>query len=79
MIVEAFADKAGDASTRAADLATRRADHVRNILVAAGLPADRITAASGDPRDKRGPGAPQVVMTVQSQTARNAEPGGASP
>jgi len=72
VIVEAWPDKATDSSPRATDLAARRAEHVREILVSVGLPADRITAASGDPNDKRGPNPPQVVITVQAQSGRTA-------
>jgi OOP family OmpA-OmpF porin len=71
VIVEAWPDKATDASAKATDLASQRAEQVRRILASAGLPADRITAASGDPREKRGPKAPQIVITVQPQTGRS--------
>jgi outer membrane protein OmpA-like peptidoglycan-associated protein len=64
VIVEAYADRQGDQSTRALDLAGARASAVKELLVNAGLPADRITAAAGDPSAKRAPGAPQIEVTA---------------
>src|SRR5262249_15135228 len=53
VIIEAYGDRAGDASAKAVDLAGRRAASIKAALVAAGLPADRITAATGDLAAKR--------------------------
>ncbi|XXU33487.1 OmpA family protein [Sorangium sp. So ce1000] len=64
VIVEAYADRQGDQSTRALDLAGARASAVKELLANAGLPADRITAAAGDPSAKRAPGAPQIEVTA---------------
>ncbi len=65
VIVEAWADRSSDASPRALDLAAKRADAARRVLAAAGIPLDRITAAAGDPAQKRAADAPQLEITVQ--------------
>jgi outer membrane protein OmpA-like peptidoglycan-associated protein len=65
IIVEGFADRPGDESPRSMDLAEKRAQAVKAALVAAGLPEDHISAATGDPNEKRPPGAAQFDITVQ--------------
>lgn len=49
VIVEAYGDKRGDTSKAEEDLAVRRAVAIRDVLVKAGIPTDKITAAVGDP------------------------------
>lgn len=67
IVVEGYADRSGDESPRAVELAEKRALAVKAALVAAGLPEDRISAATGDPSEKRGPTAPQFEITVQRE------------
>ena len=68
VIVEAYPDRAGDGSNRALELAGKRADAVKAVLVDAGVPGDKITAATGDPSVKRPAGAPGVEVTVRRAT-----------
>ncbi|MFS8070905.1 MAG: thrombospondin type 3 repeat-containing protein, partial [Byssovorax sp.] len=70
VIIEAFPDRAGDTSLAAVDLAARRADALKSVFVAAGLPADKIVAAAGDLALERAADAPQIEIT-----ARRAAPG----
>lgn len=64
IIVEAYPDRPGDGSAAAVALADKRATAVRDIFVAAGIPADRITPATGDPTTRRAPDAPLIEVTV---------------
>jgi len=64
VIIEAYADRAGDTSPRGLDLAGRRALAIKTVLVAAGLAEDHIVAAAGDPALKRPPGAPPFDITA---------------
>lgn len=64
IIIEAYGDRSGDSSDAATQLADKRATAVKQALVAAGLPADRITATTGDLLAKRNAGAPQIEITV---------------
>lgn len=64
IIIEAYADRPNDASDAAQLLAGNRADAIRAILVSEGLPAERITAAAGDPGIKRPAGAASVDVHV---------------
>ncbi|WP_438032297.1 OmpA family protein [Sorangium sp. So ce204] len=81
VIVEAYADRQGDQSARALELAGARASAVKELLATAGLPADRITAAAGDPSSKRAPGAPQIEVTATRARRSEGAPGapGAAP
>lgn len=63
VIVEAYAD-AQIANPRNEKLAGERADAVKAAFVAAGIPGDRITAAAGDPTEKRPPGAASIEVQV---------------
>ncbi|MDC0743366.1 OmpA family protein [Polyangium mundeleinium] len=65
IVIEGYADRTGDESPKALGLAEKRAIAVKDALVAAGLPADRITAATGDPGEKRAANVPQFEITVQ--------------
>ncbi len=65
IVIEAYPDRDGDASSRALDLAAARASTARDVFVAAGIPVSRITAAAGDPAAKRPSGAPLVDVTVE--------------
>ena len=65
IVIEGYADRAGDESAKGQETAEKRAIVVKNALVAAGLPADRITAATGDPGEKRAANVPQFEITVQ--------------
>lgn len=65
VIVEGYADRAGDTSAKAADLAEKRALAVKAAFVTAGIGGDIITAASGDPAAKRAAGAPAFDVTVR--------------
>ena len=67
IIVEAQPDRPGDASPRALELAAARAEAVKALLVAGGIPADVITAAAG----AAGAGArpPAVEITVRRKAA----------
>jgi outer membrane protein OmpA-like peptidoglycan-associated protein len=64
VIIEAYGDRPGDQSAAAAALADKRATAVKGVLVATGLPADRITAATGDPTAPRAASAPLIEVTV---------------
>jgi outer membrane protein OmpA-like peptidoglycan-associated protein len=64
VIVEAFADRSGDSSDAAVALADKRASAVKAIFAAHGIPADKITAATGDLASKRPAGAPLIEVTV---------------
>ncbi len=65
VILEAFPDRPGDTSLNAVDLAARRAEALKAVLIAAGLPADRIVAAVGDLSLKRAADAPQIEITAR--------------
>jgi len=65
VIIEAYADRQGDKSTRAADLADKRALAVKAAFVAAGIPEGIVQAASGDPSIKRPAGSSSFDVTVQ--------------
>ena len=65
VVIEAFPDRAGDTSLTAVDLAARRADALKAIFVAAGLPAQSVIAAAGDLSLKRAAGAPQIEITAR--------------
>lgn len=65
IIIEGYADRSGDESPRATALAEQRALAVKAILIAAGLPAERVAAAAGDPSEKRTPTAAHFEITVQ--------------
>ena len=64
VIVEGYADRAGDTSVKALELAALRAMAVKEIFVASGIPAALVTAAAGDPLAKRAPAAPAFDLTV---------------
>ena len=64
VILEAYPDRSGDGSTRGMETAAARADAAKQILTAAGIPAEVITPAAGDPTLKRPAGAPQIEITV---------------
>jgi outer membrane protein OmpA-like peptidoglycan-associated protein len=77
VVIEGFPDRAGDTSLKAVDLAARRADAVKAIFVAAGLPAQSVVAAAGDLSLKRAADAPQIEITarrVARQTKLRASP-----
>jgi outer membrane protein OmpA-like peptidoglycan-associated protein len=65
IVIEAFPDRSGDTSLKAVDLAARRAEALRGVFVAAGLPADKIVAAAGDLSLKRASDAPQIEITAR--------------
>ena len=65
IIVEAYPDRPGDSSNRGLELATKRSEAVKAVLVEAGIPQDKITAATGDPSAKRPTGAAGIEVTVQ--------------
>jgi outer membrane protein OmpA-like peptidoglycan-associated protein len=65
VVIEAFADRPGDASLGAVDLAARRAAALKAALVTAGIPADKIVAAAGDPGLKRAANAPQFEINAR--------------
>jgi hypothetical protein len=65
VIVEGYADRQGDTSAKAADLAEKRALAVKAAFVAAGISGEIITAASGDPGVKRPANAPAFDVTVK--------------
>lgn len=64
VIVEAYGDRPGDGSPAALALADKRATAVKGALAAAGVPADRITAATGDLAARRAANAPQIEITA---------------
>ena len=64
ILIEAYADQAGDESPQATALAGRRADAARAKLLELGLPAERINAAAGDPGEKQGRDVHALVFTV---------------
>ena len=65
VIIEGYADRAGDTSAKAADLAEKRALAVKAAFEAAGIAGEIITAASGDPSAKRAAGAQPFDVTVR--------------
>ncbi|MFO0592259.1 MAG: OmpA family protein [Polyangiaceae bacterium] len=65
VIVEGYADRQGDTSAKAADLADKRALAVKAAFVSAGISGDIVQAASGDPSVKRAASASQFDVTVQ--------------
>jgi outer membrane protein OmpA-like peptidoglycan-associated protein len=65
IVIEAFPDRAGDTSLKAVDLAARRAEALKAVFVAAGLPADKIVAAAGDLSLKRAADAPPIEITAR--------------
>lgn len=67
IIIEGYADRVGDESPKAISLAEQRALAVKEILVAAGLPNDRIAAAAGDQTEKRASNAAHFEITVQQE------------
>lgn len=67
IIIEGYADRVGDESPKAIALAEQRALAVKEILVAAGLPKDRIAAAAGDQTEKRAANAAHFEITVQQE------------
>jgi OmpA-OmpF porin, OOP family len=69
VIVEAYPDKSGDKSAAGAKLASARADSVRATLIAAGLPGERVTAASGDPAAARKPNDPHIDVSVTAPSS----------
>jgi hypothetical protein len=71
--VDAYGDRAGDASHAAEALVAKRASAVRDALVQRGVPAERLTAAAGDLLAKRPPGSGPFEITV-----RRAGPGRAN-
>ena len=70
VIIEGYADRAGDTSARGADLAEKRALAVKAAFVAAGIREEIVTAASGDPAAKRPAGAPAFDVTVRRPKAK---------
>jgi outer membrane protein OmpA-like peptidoglycan-associated protein len=73
VIVEAYGDRPGDESPRALALAEKRANRIKAILAGAGLPADIISAATGDLSAARKPDAPQFEITAQRPAAKGAK------
>ena len=65
VIVETYADRAGDASVKGAELAAARADAVKKLLIEAGIPAEVITAVAGDPGAKRATSAPPFDLSAR--------------
>ncbi len=63
VVVETYPDRAGEAPQLEV-LALRRAGAARDALVAAGLPADAIAAAAGDPKETRPANAPHVTIRL---------------
>jgi outer membrane protein OmpA-like peptidoglycan-associated protein len=57
VIVETYADKPGDTSIRGAELAQARAEAVKKVFLAAGIPAEVLMAVGGDPSAARPKGA----------------------
>ncbi len=70
VIVEGYGDRQGDTSAKAAELADKRALAVKAAFVAAGISADIVQAASGDPSVKRPAGASPFDVTVQRPKPR---------
>ncbi len=64
VILEAYPDRERDTSVKALELAAARAEAVKALFVAAGVPAAVITAAAANPTAKRAPGAPALDVTV---------------
>jgi hypothetical protein len=73
VVLEAYADGVGDGSVKGLELAAARAEAVKKVFVAAGVPAAVITAAAGDPAAKRASGAPSIDVTAQRR-ARGGKP-----
>ena len=65
VVVEGYADRVGDDSPKAQALAEKRALAVKAVLIGAGLPEARITAATGDAAEKRATNVQQFEITVQ--------------
>jgi outer membrane protein OmpA-like peptidoglycan-associated protein len=64
IVVQTYADAPG-ATDKNENLAADRADAIRAILIAMGIPTDNVTAAVGDLTLSRPPSAPQYEITVQ--------------
>jgi outer membrane protein OmpA-like peptidoglycan-associated protein len=73
VVIEAYADRQGDTSVKAAELAAARAEAVKKIFIASGIPAEVIVAAPGDPMAKRAPSAPAVDVTAIRKKPRPAK------
>jgi hypothetical protein len=65
VIIEAYADRPGDESTAAIELAAARAVSFKAALQRAGLTATTVTAAAGDLSQPRAPAASQLDITVR--------------
>jgi len=65
VVIEAFADRAGDSSIKSVDLAARRAEAIKAVLIPAGIPAEKIVAAAGDVSLKRAANAPQIEINAR--------------
>jgi OmpA-OmpF porin, OOP family len=78
VLVEAYPDRQGDQSLPALELAGARASAVRDVLAAAGIPVERITAAAGDPSTRREPGAPQIEIAATRSRRPASAPGATS-
>jgi OOP family OmpA-OmpF porin len=74
VILEAYGDRSGDGSSRALELAGRRAVAVKELLAQNGVPASVITAAAGDLGQKRDPSAPALEVTARAATRKGAAP-----
>jgi outer membrane protein OmpA-like peptidoglycan-associated protein len=65
VIVETYADKPGDTSLRAAELAQARAEAVKKVFLAAGIPAEVLMAVGGDPSVPRPKGSPAFDVSAR--------------
>lgn len=70
VIVEGYADRQGDTSARATELADKRALAVKAAMVAAGLRAEIVTAVAGDASVSRPASAPAFDVTVRRPKPR---------
>ncbi|PIE05522.1 MAG: thrombospondin [Sorangium cellulosum] len=64
IVVQTYADRPG-MTERNENLAAKRADAIRRVLIEAGLPEKYLAAAVGDLTSKRAPRSPQFELTVQ--------------
>lgn len=78
LILEGYADRAGDESGAAVELSAARADAFKAALVQGGVAAASITSVAGDPTQARPTGS-QLSLSVQPSARKTSPPNRANP